>query len=324
MEILYTPGSIHSRIKQLFVNPSRNDKRIIIVAFIGQDVKSFLPSPRGITIICNPNPVATSVEAISYLKQCGAKVMFSNSLHMKVYYSKERGCIITSANLSNNALGSGRLKEMGVFIPAGQVDIDRIIKIARPYKVTSKALIEMDQRSKKINTALKNVKVNLNKDKQVEFGEWYQSREHKVWKMSAYNYIDVPFAKLAVEQTKMNYGKKEPYSIMNLEKNQLKVADWLLCFRSDSKAKISNIEWMYIDFYVPVSKKEKGYDKDWPVQYVQVNPASKYPPPPFKLTPEFRQAFKKAAIEYGIEKLEDRTNLTPPVKFIEMIKEYYK
>ena len=116
MEILYSSNEIHAKINQLFSSPKK-DRRIILVAYIGNDVKSFLPSPKGITIICNPNPIATSLDAIAYLKSKGAKVFFSNSLHMKLYYSNKRGCIITSANLSNNALGSGKLKEVGIFLP---------------------------------------------------------------------------------------------------------------------------------------------------------------------------------------------------------------
>lgn len=323
MEILYSSNTIHSKIKKLFANPSDNDRRIVIVAFIGSDVKSFLPAPKNMLIICNPNPVATSIDAISYLINKGAKVMFSNSLHMKVYYSSERGCVITSANLSNNALGSGKLKEAGVYLSSKDVDIDRLIDVSKPYELTKEALIDLDIKSKKIITALKKLEYNIPKDKPVDFLDWFSSREHKLWKLGWYEDIDVPFSKLAIEQTKSDYGKKEPFSLMNYSKGQTSEADWILCFKINSKTTISNIEWMYIDFIVPIPKEDKAYDPVYCYQSIQVNPNSKYPAPPFIITKEFKRAFIESLKEFGIDDICKRKDLSPPLELLELIKIKY-
>lgn len=46
---------------------------------------------------------------------------------MKVYWAERRATIITSANLSTNALGAGNLKEFGAFLRSGAIDIDGLI-----------------------------------------------------------------------------------------------------------------------------------------------------------------------------------------------------
>lgn len=63
---------------------------------------------------------------------------------MKVYWTKDMGAVITSANLSQNALGSGNLREVGVWLEPGQVDIDRILGSMAYRKASTRDLHELD------------------------------------------------------------------------------------------------------------------------------------------------------------------------------------
>jgi len=73
------------------------------------------------------------------------RVFFADALHMKVYWSENKGTVITSANLSTNALGSGNLKEVGVLLEPGELDIDRLIQSLKLRPVTESALRKLDR-----------------------------------------------------------------------------------------------------------------------------------------------------------------------------------
>jgi phosphatidylserine/phosphatidylglycerophosphate/cardiolipin synthase-like enzyme len=115
----YTSGELRLRIRKLFEIPKAAGRRVVIVAYIGVDYATFLPNPKGTEIVCSPTPGATSAEAVQKLIEAGARVWFSDRLHMKVYFAQKIGCLITSANLSDNALGMNGLKEMGILVRCG-------------------------------------------------------------------------------------------------------------------------------------------------------------------------------------------------------------
>jgi hypothetical protein len=62
--------------------------------------------------------------------------------------SEDKGAIVTSANLSNNALGSGSLKEIGVRLAPGRLDIDRILESVEARPLTESDLEKLDRRPK--------------------------------------------------------------------------------------------------------------------------------------------------------------------------------
>lgn len=133
--VLYTSGAIQSEIARLFQNPSSTDRRVVLVAYVGADALRLLPAPHGLRIICS-RELGTSHVALKQLVQRGARVEIADRLHMKVYWSEERGCVIGSANLSLSALGKGGLKEAGVVLPPGAVDVDRLVRSAKPRAIT--------------------------------------------------------------------------------------------------------------------------------------------------------------------------------------------
>jgi phosphatidylserine/phosphatidylglycerophosphate/cardiolipin synthase-like enzyme len=57
-----------------------------------------------------------------------AKVHFVNRLHAKIYWSKARGALLGSANLTANALGENGLQEAMVWLPPELFDIRPFIR----------------------------------------------------------------------------------------------------------------------------------------------------------------------------------------------------
>src|SRR5215210_4527181 len=125
IEILSSSKEIKAAIKDIF--SVKNQRRVAISAFVGDEANAYLPYPKGIELYCCPKAGGTNPNAIRDLQTRGVEVYFSDSLHMKLYWSK-KGVIITSANLSTYALGSGGLKEIGVLLPASTVNITKIIQ----------------------------------------------------------------------------------------------------------------------------------------------------------------------------------------------------
>jgi hypothetical protein len=71
---------------------------------------------------------------------------------------------------------------------------------------------------------------------------------------------------------------------------------------------------------VRVSSRDKdAYFADFPYQAIQPNTARHYPSPPFRVTGNFKKAFKQATFDYGVEKIKNMRTTNPPPKLLKMI-----
>jgi hypothetical protein len=100
---------------------------VALVAYVGGEAQAFLPDPNGLELVCWLQPGATDALTLGRLKKRGAILFKSKKLHMKVYWSSRKGCVVCSANASGNALGGGGLIEAGVRLPPGAVDCSATI-----------------------------------------------------------------------------------------------------------------------------------------------------------------------------------------------------
>lgn len=308
MEVLYTSSDVHKAIKKIFAqSKSAPVRRVAVVAYLGVNGESFLPSPKDLEIICNPEPGATDPASIRSLIAKGAKIKFSDKLHSKVYWS-EKGCIIASANISYRALGSSNQKETGILIEPKEFDINRLIEYADPYEITQQAMdkLEISDRAIKRATGGK-----PNPPSVKDYMSWYLSAYKESWKIGWWTESQLTVSKSAIKKSSNDYGIKSPNNFVNVAKNQVKNDEWLLCFEITNNG-LRHLEWMYVDFVVSVSSKDRdSYEKEYPFQAVQVHKLKAYPNPPFSITKEFRSAFKKAVKRYGIKKIEESSTLKP-------------
>ena len=317
MKILYTSNDVHKAIKKVFA--TRHKRRVAVVAYLGEKAEEFLPNPEGVQIICCPEPGATSPTSVRSLLARGAEVQFSDDLHAKVYWS-EGGCVITSANISNRALSSrSNQKEAGVLIDSDDFDIDRLIKEVKPYEITKKNMNSLDKKDKNIR---KTLGIKRQKTSEINFLNWHNSPFREAWKIGWWSdYGDI--AKSSKERAKQEYNVSDPDNYINVSKSSVKENEWLLLFEI-TENNIQNIEWMYVDFVEPVHPKDTGaYEKDWPYQAIQVRGLKSYPLPPFKIEKAFETAFKKAALEYGTDKIENLKSLVPPKPLIKSLVKHY-
>lgn len=320
MKVLYDSSAVHQTIKEIFsVSKNPSARRIAVVAYLGVDAERFLPSPKGLRIICNPEPGATDPDSIRSLITKGAKIQFSDRLHSKVYWS-EKGCIITSANISHRALGSGNQKETGILIDSKDFDIDRLIQYVEPYDISQNAMNILEISDRAIRRA---ARIYSNVRSQITYGSWFSSAYRTPWKLGWWTETGLKESKAAIEKSYREYSIRKPDDWLNVTKNQVKKGDWLLCFEITNHG-LRKFKWMCVDFIVPVSSKEKNsYDEDYPFQAVQVQKSRFYTSPPFTITKDFRSAFKKAVQKYGIEKIEKSPSLKPRNTLLNYIAEYF-
>jgi len=316
MKILYTSSDVHKAIKEVF--NSKYSRRVAVVAYLGVNAESFLPSPKDIKIICCPEPGATSPASVRNLIKRGANIRFSDDLHTKVYWSKG-GCVITSANISYRALGSANQKEAGILVSSTDFDIDHLIHEVNPYKITQTAMNKLEKQDRKLKLA---VGTKANRKNKKYFIDWFESPYKEPWKIGWWSESDLETAKNAIEKSSTEYNVVEPVGVLNVSKNQVSNNEWLLCFEISGKS-IKNIEWMYVDFVVPVESSDvDAYEEDYPFQAIQVHKLNQYPQPPFTIEEGFRKAFKKAIKEYGTSKIENAKKLALPEAVLKKVAEY--
>jgi hypothetical protein len=307
----YTSGALRLRIRKLFENPKASGRRVVIVAYIGDDYETFLPNPRGIEIVCSPTPGATSAEAVQELMAAGAKVSFSDRLHMKVYWAQKTGCLITSANLSKNALGMNALKEMGILVDAAMVDIDRLLKEAKPYSAKRK-LEWLRKEGEKVKLSMAKAGRRILYDPK-GYSDWYTDspKVRKPWKLVWWE-GDVKSAEAAREYVHKNFDRSGPWDWLNVDKYEVHKGDWLLTF-TWTKRQAQRLKWLYVDRVVPVRKSEDGvYEEDFPFQAVQAEEPIRYDAPPFSLGNKFTKSLTRAIQKIGMEKVEKSNYAAPP------------
>lgn len=322
IKILYSSDEIHAAIKRLFSEPGTQERRVALVAYIGSGAESYLPHPNGLRLICNPSPGGTDPDTLRRFMKRGAKVEISHKLHMKVYWSRSRGCVLTSANASSSALGVAGLKEAGVYFPPGLVDIDRLIKYASPSPIRQLDLHKLDRESReeKRNVGNKGQKRRNPPD----FLEWFTSPYRSKWKLGWCDEIVKGTAKTVKEKTFNEYGLREPHTWRSIGKGRVRPRDWLLSFFFTDHG-VKSIEWIYVDFVAKLSPKEKRYYyRNWPYHAVQVHPLSRHPLPPFRITSAFRKSFQNAIKRYSRERIMAAKSDIPPLRLLNVVAEGMK
>src|SRR5437016_5112972 len=146
LRVLYTSDAVRKTVIEMF--RTATGRRVAISAFVGNGAEAYLPRPEGIELICWPKEGGTNPTMVRRLLKRGVKVEFADNLHMKLYWTADKGAVITSANLSTNALGSGNLRECGVLLRSSDLDIGKVLRSIQRRDVTRKELLELDREYK--------------------------------------------------------------------------------------------------------------------------------------------------------------------------------
>ncbi len=315
MKMLYNSGEVRTAIRGLFSNGK--GRRVVVVGFVGKGAEAYLPKRNGIELYCWPKGGGTSSDALRRLAKDNVNIRFVDGLHAKVYWSEGRGCVITSANLSTNALGAGDLKEAGVLLGPNACDIDRLLSELHPRPMAESELRRLDRENSLLVSQQPQLRA-LVRQRQ-SFAEWAASRFRKQWKLGWWDEED-DFSKTARKFVKAEYGLSRPDYFIPGRKGDYKDGDWILCFNS-ATPRISEIRWLFADDVIMI----RGSNRTYPYEALQVWPSDnrRCPPPPFEIDKRFRKAFRKAISEYGKKKIKElKTAKLPPRVLGDMEKEY--
>jgi hypothetical protein len=286
--MLYSSAEVRSAIVSLF--RVAGAKRIAISAFVGDGAEAYLPYPKGLRLICCPAPGATNPNTLRRLISNGVKVEFVDRLHMKIYWSDDRGAVVTSANLSTNAMGIGGLKEAGVLLPANAIDIQRILKHlkTRPAKPELRRL-DIGHRE-----YVKRLPKPPGKRTNNSYIEWFESPARELWKFFVYTELSYDLSDTAVQTVKLEFGRK-PYNWIWSELPRVRENDWILCVYRRGK-RVNQIHWLIADRVFNVPKSDRNFDPEYPYEVVQIHEPKRYPPSPFSIDRQFRSALKRIVL----------------------------
>jgi hypothetical protein len=147
MTVLSTNSAIRNAIQKML--GATNRRRVVISGFVGAGAEALIPNPEGVEVYCWDREGATNPQAVRALLQQRAKVFFAPGLHAKVYWAEGKGCIVGSANLSQNGLGKDGLHEVAVQLPPRRFDLNGFLRRLKLTTVTEPVLNEFEERCRR-------------------------------------------------------------------------------------------------------------------------------------------------------------------------------
>lgn len=315
--ILYKSSDVRKEVINLF--SSAKARRVAITAFVGAGAESYLPTPKGIELVCWPKAGGTNPHALRRLINKGVKVSFSDSVHMKVYWAEGRGAVITSANLSTNALGSGGLKEVGVLIPKRGINIDRLLVSLHTRPVTDSELRKLDRLHNEF--VIRNRGEKRTRPQTQTYKTWYDSPSRATWKLGWWDDYLEESCYNAKKVSQKEYNVAEPNAALTCRKGDYKRGEWVLSFRLTGN-RASSLGWMFVDHVVARTRAEmRQHGHAYPNEAIQIWPPARYPERPFRIDTQLRRAFSAAVKDYGPDKLTRLKSPMPPKQLLESVRE---
>jgi hypothetical protein len=291
MKILYTNADIRKKITEILAHSK--GRRVVVSAFVGAGSEVYLPKPIGLELICWPQPGSTNPNTIRELMQRGVNVYFAQKMHIKLYWTSDLGAVITSANLSSNALGSGGQKELGAYLQPGQVNIKKVFSQIDAKPVTPKTLHNLELAHHEY--VKHNPKEYITTSRTRNFNKWFEQKPKESWKFTAWEPANIKLSSRAKDLLTEEFGNSRCHEWMSADKNDFKENDWVLCLRETS-TRLGRASWMFVHhaIQVPIAQRKKCND-GFPVQIIQVSSLKHYEKPPFSLAEKkIQQAVKMA------------------------------
>jgi hypothetical protein len=297
IEYLINSRAIRDKIHQIFSN--KNDK-IAIVGFVGINANEYIPKrTRNLRIICWPKPGATHPDGVRSLLRHNIRVDFCNNLHIKIYWTKGVGLIITSANLSDNAFNENRLIEYGVFIKDKLFDIYKLIKTLKTFEINQLSMDKLEKGTNQFN--IRNTSVSEKSIKINRFIDYYREPFLKKWKVifwsKEFNSKTLKGLKNSLEN---EYGIDTHYRVNQISKEDNYIeTDICLQIKINENKTISRsakyYNWLLIEYIVKSGHTKAAFQKR------RISDSSF----PFKIDYKFTKAFSDI---YNIDKDNMLTN----------------
>ena len=276
----------------------------IAVAYIGADWKEFIPDAVSLNAVIVSPTFGSNPWAITDLAKLIGwdRIFFLDELHAKTYVGKE-SAVIGSANLTRNGLSGEGLVELCVEVNADESlrklneAFDEMKKRAqKQYPTTESKKTRLKELEKIWGAAISNRIIRIKHRNARSFSDfeplgedhfyvlWYQPVDCK--------YSDDVKAIQSLIVDDIHFASKD-----KVEKNK-----WALVWRITNSSKphrSARPYWLYIHEVFENGVIDKGYE--YPKCAIQRKDL-KVPSPPFEITSDVAEAFKKAIQEEEIAK----------------------
>lgn len=280
--------AVGDAVRALFTPATRDRRRVILVAFVGNHPMSFLDDVQGAEIICWPKGDSTRARGVRELIKSKANVRFADRLHMKVYWVEGARAIIGSANLSKNGLDQG-LDEAAVSVPASDVDIDGLLKGIGSREVKEGELKNLERENRRADKARR----------RLTFQEWLASGNKSSFKLGWFDAEaeeDPPAVKAAVQAIKK--GAEASDFLVTRRKDTYAPGDWVLYLHTKEGGRQPRtdclVEWMLVRDIVTVSRDEAEAWEDARFRHFAYELDAGSAEPPFQLDKTNKSAIRKA------------------------------
>lgn len=324
MEILTTNSEIQDKIR--WVLGDHRDKRIVLVAFVGKEPERYIDRPEGIDLYCWLKIPGTNPNGLRSL--LGKANLFAvKNLHTKIYWSRKRGSVVGSANLSQEALEDGNQYELAVYLPPGKLDVRPLLKrfIANPIdKLTVDRFEERYNIYRLRNpNEMKGRNTSRHRTTSRSFLEWCESKG-PAWNLYWWGKLAYP-PEDAVDAIEREKGSRYYHDyICSDSRNHYRLGEWVLSFKegqyTNGDIRPLSLSWFIPEVYGITRSKEWS---DYPHLWFQVG--TELPQPPFNLRDGiFRKVLTRAIIQLGgdVENVV-KQGTRPTERFLHTLEERY-
>ena len=299
---LYDAAAMRKAIAHLFDKQHHQRRRIACVAYVGQDCRKFIPHPKGVEVYCWPQVGATNPDGIQSLVDAGAIVWFVDQLHTKVYWTDGVGCIVGSANLTNNALfGDGRLVEFGLALnQSAAVDIDKLTHVGSRRRATPELIQELRTKTDLFNQRLGVRRRGRGSDVR-SFGDWLALRagSRPSWKIG-YGVREWEGSSTAEGALEAQGIRGDDQTYAAAKEGQYAIGDWILFWYPDYE---DWVEWMIVTDEMPLATSDSARHEGYSRAILQVGELTATPP--FKPDRRLQRAIGRAIRQYGADRIQN-------------------
>lgn len=285
-----------------------------IVGFVGYGALDQLPDQvAGLNVVCWPKAGATNPDGVRRLLSAGVHVYFCNRLHTKLYWAKDRGVIVGSANLSQNALSNSGQHEFAVYLEDKSFDVASVLARLSYNKVTESSLGALDQAY--VAAKYKDPDSDEASRKPLSFLDSRNVPFPKKWKLAIWSVRRTDNEPIK-EEVFAETGASRWVNDNDVEANQFEVGDFVLQVHVGGGELVNraNGKWLRVEL-VTKSKSAPAI--------VQLTQIADGPPPPFEIDPQFIRGFRALYNECEWDEIIDE-KATVKEEFILRIQALYK
>jgi len=315
MDYLRNSKEIRRRLDVLF---SGDGQKWAIVGFVGIDALDHLPAPISeLSVICWPKAGGTNPDGVRQLIDSGVTVYFCDRLHQKLYWKKDVGLIVGSANLSKNALGDSGLHEFAVFCDDRDFDIATVLASLKYRPVTEGELAILDVADTAYALHLPRKSVRTASRGQT-FLEAVATKFPKRWKLADWsekrNMSDRTSIAIRAE-VNVKFGANKWVFDIDVKAESCEVGDFVLCVRTNDDGFVdrANARWLRVDSFI----RSQGCHAL--VQVVKEQTVA----PPFLIDAAFKRHLKTAFNASDWSEVYDKHQVVTK-GFIKAIRDLYK